>query len=200
MEDAEIAVGLDVLLPNSRAEADLSWPRGSPVSTGDLVVARLGIDPAFAEGDGSASAMTMSCRQRGGFRLLCAARLEARQEPAPPDPGVRRNSPFRSCSQAPSTKTAGLRGSLRRGLADERGADVVPAAPRPGGARRCVRRRPRVHALPSLWESVGLSSVEAPLIADTWSARCMASANISATMWYCEAESVEDVRDAVAWR
>jgi glycosyltransferase involved in cell wall biosynthesis len=193
----EIAVGLaDVLLPNSRAEADVVAAR-FPVSTGDVVVAKLGIDPAFAEGNAA-----RFCREHGlperGF-VLCAARLEARKNQhvlvaACADLGV----PLVLAGAEYEDRR--VYANRCRALADERGADVRFLPHLDQEALADAYAAARVHALPSLWESVGLSSVEAALagcnVVST--VHCGIGEYLGDDAWYCEPESVDAVREAVA--
>lgn len=193
----EIVVGLaDVLLPNSGAEADVMAAR-FPVSTSDVVVARLGIDPAFAAGNGERFCDEHELPQRGF--VLCAARLELRKN---------QHRLIEACADLGFPLVlAGAEYEDRRAYADrcrtlagERGADVRFLPHLDPTALADAYAGARVHALPSLWESVGLSSVEAALagcnVVST--VHCGIREYLGDHAWYCEPESVEDVRDAVA--
>ena len=196
-----IVYGLaDVLLPNSQAEADVIGARFSARS--DVVfVARLGVEEAFAHGDGERFSQRHGLPRRGF--VLCAARIEPRKN---------QHRLIEACAELGLPLV--LAGAVYedreayadecRALAAERGADVHFLPHLNADELADAYAAARVHALPSLWESVGLSSVEAALAgcAVVSTANCGIHEYLGDGAWYCDPESVPAIRDAVAsaWR
>jgi glycosyltransferase involved in cell wall biosynthesis len=189
----------DVVVPNSQAEADVIASRFS-VRPDRFFVARLGVDSAFAHGDGERFSNRHGVPQRGF--VLCAARIEPRKN---------QHRLIEACAELGFPLVlAGAEYEDRKAYADhcrtlvaERGADVR-FMPHLGAAELAdAYAAARVHALPSLWESVGLSSVEAALAgcAVVSTANCGVHEYLGDHAWYCDPGSVPAIRDSVssAW-
>jgi glycosyltransferase involved in cell wall biosynthesis len=192
-----IVYGLaDVLVPNSLAEADVIRAR-FPVVSENVVVARLGVEPVFAHGDGKGFSRRHALPYRGF--VLCAARIEPRKN---------QHRLIAVCAELDLPLV--LVGAVyedRRAYADEcrrraelRGADVRFLPSLETAELADAFAAARVHALPSLWESVGLSSVEAALagcnVVST--VHCGVREYLGDHAWYCDPESDDGIRDAVS--
>jgi glycosyltransferase involved in cell wall biosynthesis len=192
-----IVYGLaDVLVPNSQAEADVIAAR-FPVRSDLVIVAKLGVDPAFAHGDGARFSERHGLPQRGF--VLSAARIEPRKN---------QHRLIMACTElGVPLVLAGAVYEDRRAYADEckalaaEGGTDVRFLPHLGAAELAdAYAAARVHALPSLWESVGLSSVEAALAgcAVVSTDNCGVHEYLGDEAWYCDPESFEAIREAVA--
>lgn len=189
----------DVLIPNSRAEADMIAAR-FPVRTDDVFVARLGVEPAFADGDATRFSARHGLPERGF--VLCAARIEPRKN---------QHRLIEACAElGVPLVLAGAVYEDRKAYADSclalasaRGADVRFLPHLDASELADAYAAARVHALPSLWESVGLSSVEAALAGCTVvsTVHCGIDEYLGDDAWYCDPESAQAIRDAVsgAW-
>lgn len=192
----DIAFGLaDTLLPNSRAELDVISSRFAPLPE-TVEIVPVGVDEAYGRGDGE-----RFCSRHGlpvrGF-VLCAARLEERKNQvrlieAGASFGVplvlagaeyEDRAPYAAACREAAERT-GTDVRFVGQLSAEEIADAYAAA--------------RVHALPSLWETVGLASLEAALggcnVVST--ERCGVPDYLGDSAWYCDPESVESIRSAV---
>jgi glycosyltransferase involved in cell wall biosynthesis len=192
-----IVYGLaDVLVPNSQAEADVIAER-FPVHADAVIVARLGVEPALGNGDGARFA-TRHRLPLKGF-VLCAARMEKRKN---------QHRLIEACAElGVPLVLAGAVYADRKAYADEcaelaseRGADVRLLPHLDADELADAYAAARVHALPSLWESVGLASIEAALAgcAVVSTVNCGMREYLGDHAWYCEPESVPAIRDAVA--
>lgn len=195
-----IVYGLaDVLVPNSRAEAEIVAAR-FPVSSESVFVAPLGVDPAFAHGEAERFSTAHSLPARGF--VLCAARIEPRKN---------QHRLIEACAalHVPLVLAGAVYDDRKAyadecmALASEAGAEVR-FLPHLGASELAdAYAAARVHALPSLWESVGLSSVEAALAgcAVVSTVDCGVDEYLGDHAWYCDPTSSEAIRDAVlaAW-
>ncbi len=187
-----------VLLPNAEAEAD-ALRRAFPaaMAQAQVQVVPNGVETQFANGDGQ-----RFCQQYGvpyrGF-VLCVARKEDRKNQyrliaACADLGY----PLVLIGAEPPEFAAYVADC--RALATARGAQVLFLPHDTPEALADAYAAARVHALPSLFESVGLSSLEGALGgANIVSTReSAADEYLGAAAWYCDPYDTASIRDAVA--
>jgi glycosyltransferase involved in cell wall biosynthesis len=192
----DVAFGLaDALLPNSQAELDGIASQFSPLPALARVVP-VGVDLEYGDGDGEGF-----CSRHGlplrGF-VLCAARLEERKNQARlieacAPLGVplvlagaeyEDRAPYATACRETVERT-GVDVRFLGHLSPEEMADAYAAA--------------RVHALPSIWETVGLTSLEAAVagcnVVST--ERCGVGEYLGELAWHCDPQSVDSIRGAV---
>jgi glycosyltransferase involved in cell wall biosynthesis len=193
----DVAFGLvDALLPNSRAELDGIAAQFSPLPS-RIEVVPVGVDAEYERGDGERFCARYDLPLRGF--VLCAARLEERKnqlrliEACAPlgmplvlaGAEYEDRAPYASaCHEAAKRVGADVR--FLGQISPEGMADAYAAA--------------RVHALPSIWETVGLASLEAAMAGCNVVStdRCGVGEYLGDGAWYCDPESVESIRAAVA--
>lgn len=188
----------DLILPNAGAEAAAlrrDFPR--EVAGGRMRVVPNGVEMQFADGDGQRFCQQHDLPYRGF--VLCAARKEDRKN---------QHRLIAACAAlgyplvllgAEPPEFADYIAECHA-LAEAQGARVL-FLPHGGPAVLAdAYAAARVHALPSLFESVGLSSLEAALgganIVSTQ--ECAIDEYLGRAAWYCDPYAVESIKDAVA--
>ena len=192
-----VAIGLaDALTPPSRIELD-RITAGFPAVPQVREVVPVGVDAVFGAGDGERFCMRHRVPLRGF--VLCVGRLEARKNQLRLIEACHRlDAPLvligaeyddrREYASACREQAERLGVDVRflSFVTQEEVVDAYAAA--------------RVHALPSLWETVGLSSLEAAAggcnVVSTQN--CGVREYVGARAWYCDPESVDSIRAAVA--
>lgn len=192
-----IAFGLaDALTPPSRAELDVITSTFSPLP-GTIEIVPVGVDSSFAGGNGA--------RFCGRFELplhafvLCVGRIEERKNQL---------RLIEACAPlgiplvlvgAEYEDRLGYAAACRE-LAERLGADVRFLSYLSPEDVVDAYAAAHVHALPSLWETIGLSSLEAAVagcnVVST--ANCGVGEYLGDLARYCDPESVESIRGAVA--
>ena len=193
----DIVFGLaDALLPPTEAELDVIKGTFAPLPR-HVAIVPVGVDAFYAEGDGE-----RFCERHGlplrGF-VLCVGRLEERKNQL---------RLIEAC--------AGLGSPLVLVGAEYEDRLSYAAACRDVAARLDVDVRflsyvddaevvdayaaARVHALPSLWETIGLASLESAragcnVVTTT---NCGVGEYLGDRAWYCDPESVDSIREAVS--
>jgi glycosyltransferase involved in cell wall biosynthesis len=193
----DMALGLaDALLPPSRAELEVISSHFSTLPrTIDIVP--VGVDETYAGGDGE-----RFCNRHGlplrGF-ILCVGRCEERKnqlrlieacEPL----GVPLVLIGAEYEDRPGYVAA------CRDLAERLGADVRFLSYASPEEVVDAYAAARVHALPSIWETIGVVSLEAALGGcNVVSTRdCGVGEYLGELAWYCDPELVESIHDALA--
>ncbi len=192
-----IAFGLaDALVPPSQAGLEVIATHFSTLPRA-IEIVPVGVDETYATGDGE-----RFCRGHGlplrGF-VLCVGRREERKNQL---------RLIEAC--APLGAPLVLIGdrdeddlgysAACRDLAERAGTDVrflsYASSEEIGDAYAAAR----VHVLPSVWESVGLVSLEAALggCSVVSTRNCGVGEYLGELAWYCDPESVESIHDAVA--
>ena len=192
-----MAIGLaDALLPPSRAELEVVTSTFADHPT-TIEVVPVGVDRSFSRGDGARFCSRFDLPLRGF--VLCVGRREERKnqlrliEACAPlgVPLVLLGAEYEdrlgyatACRELADRLGADVRFLTR--LSDEDVIDAYAAA--------------RVHALPSIWETIGLVTLEAALGgANVVSTRaCGIDEYVGDLGHYCDPESVESIRDAVS--
>jgi glycosyltransferase involved in cell wall biosynthesis len=191
-----VAIGLaDSLLPPSHAELDVISSTFD-VRPRTVEVMRVGVDEDFARGDGRLFCARHVLPLRGF--VLCVGRLEERKNQL---------RLIEAC--APLGVPLVLIGAAYedrigyatacRELAQRLGSDVRFLTYLPFEDVIDAYAAAGVHALPSIWETIGLASLEAARggcnVVST--RNCGVGEYLEDLAWYCDPESVGSIRDAV---
>jgi len=191
-----IAFGLaDALLPSSQAEAERIAEQFTTPEQVEAVP--VGVDTDYAAGDSKRFCRRHRLPERGF--VLCAARTEERKNQL---------RLIEACAPLGIPLVlAGAEYEDRQGyadacraLAERAGADVRFLGDLGSADTSDALAAARVHALPSLWETVGLASLEAAMAGCNVVStdRCGVREYLGELAWYCDPESVESIRQAVA--
>lgn len=191
-----VAFGLaDALLPPSRAELGVIT-RTFPVLPRTIELMPVGVDETFAGGDGARFCARHDLALRGF--VLCVGRREERKNQL---------RLIEACAQlelplvlvgAEYDDRLGYAAACRE-LAERLDADVRFFPFLPFEEVVDAYAAARVHALPSIWETIGLASLEAALAGcNVVSTRhCGVDEYLGGRAWYCDPESVDSIREAV---
>jgi len=186
---------VDALTPPSQAELDGIVAR-YPASPLTRTVVPVGVDPAYRTGDGQ-----RFCARHGlplrGF-VLCVGRIEERKNQL---------RLIEACTtlDVPVVLIGAVYEDRQeydtdcRALAERLGADVRFLSFLTTEEVVDAYAAARVHVLPSLWETIGLSSLEAAAAGCTVvsTSNCGVREYLGDDAWYCDPESVESIRAAV---
>jgi glycosyltransferase involved in cell wall biosynthesis len=192
----DIVFGLaDALLPPTEAELEVIRRTFGPLPR-HVAIVPVGVDAVYAEGDGA-----RFCERHGlpsrGF-VLCVGRLEERKNQLRlieacaglGAPLVLVGAEYEDrLSYAAACRDLAERLEVDvRFLSYVDDAEVVDAY-----------AAARVHALPSLWETIGLASLESARAGCNvvTTANCGVGEYLGDHAWYCDPESVESIREAV---
>lgn len=190
-----VAFGLaDAILPNSQAERDRI--QGEFTTTGHIEAVPLGVDADYARGDGQRFCRRHALAERGF--VLCAARIE---EPKNQLRLIEACAPLGVPLVLAGAEYADQQSYAHacRALAERTGADVRFVGDLTPAETCDAFAAARVHALPSLWETVGLASLEAAVAGCNvvTTTECDVQEYLGEGVWYCDPMSVESIREAV---
>ena len=186
---------VDALTPPSQAELDGILAR-YPASPLTRTVVPVGVDPAYRTGDGQRFCVRYGLPLRGF--VLCVGRIEERKNQL---------RLIEACAtlDVPVVLIGAVYDDRQeydtdcRALAERLGADVRFLSFLTTEEVVDAYAAARVHVLPSLWETIGLSSLEAAAagcgVVST--SNCGVREYLGDDAWYCDPESVESIRAAV---
>ena len=193
----DIVFGLaDALLPPTEAELEVITRTFAPLPR-HVAIVPVGVDAVYAEGDGERFCKRHDLPLRGF--VLCVGRLEERKNQLRlievcsglGAPVVLVGAEYEDrLSYAAACRDLAERLEVDvRFLSYVDDAEVVDAY-----------AAARVHALPSLWETIGLASLEAAVAGCSVvsTSNCGVGEYLGDHAWYCDPESVDSIREAVA--
>jgi glycosyltransferase involved in cell wall biosynthesis len=193
----DIVFGLsDALLPPTEAELGVITAAFEPLPR-RVAMIPVGVDAVYAEGDGERFCARHDLPLRGF--VLCVGRLEERKNQ------LRLIEACASVGAPLVLVGAEYEDRLSyaascRELAEKLGADVRFLSYVDDAEVVDAYAAARVHALPSLWETIGLASLEAAVAGCNvvTTQNCGVGEYVGDFALYCDPESVDSIREAVA--